>query len=90
VLGNRDTHAISVDFLKRIRAYEDAWYLASDTDERNRVQLGISDGRQDIGRSRARGGETHRRFSAGTRQPLRNEASPLFVAGEHMMDGTAL
>ena len=76
MFGDRDTHAVGVDFLEGIRANQSARHLAGDADERNRVQLGIGDGRQDVGRTRARGGETHGRFAAGARQPLRNESAP--------------
>ena len=86
VFGDRTTHAIRVDFLEGIRAEQGARHLAGDANERNRVQLGIGDGRQEVGRARARGGETHGRFAAGARQSLRNEARPLFVAGEHVPD----
>ena len=90
VFGDRTTHAIRVDFLEGIRAEQGARYLAGDANERNRIQLGIGDGRQEVGRARARGGETHRWFATSTRQPLRDETSPLFVAGEHVVDGTTL
>ncbi len=90
VLGDRDGETVGVDLLKRVGADHRARHLAGDRDERDRVELGVGDRRQEIGRARARGPETDRRRPRAARHPLGDEPGTLLVTREHVMDRAAV
>ena len=53
VFGDRDGQAIGVDLLKGVGADQGARHLAGDGDDRDRVELRVGDGGQQVGRPRS-------------------------------------
>ena len=86
VLGDRDAQAVGVDFLKRVGTDHRFWHLPGDCDHRDRIQLGIGNGRQQIGRARARRRQADRHLSGGPCHSLGDEAGALLMPSEYMMD----
>ena len=86
VLGDRNTQTIGVDFLKSVGADHRLRYLAGDCHQRNRIEFGIGDGRQQVGGARPRRCHAYRWHAGGARHPLRHEAAALFVPSQHMVD----
>jgi hypothetical protein len=86
VLGDRNAQAVGIDFLKGIGADHRPRHLAGDRHQRDRIQLGIGDRRQQVGRAGAGGSHADRRHAGGARHPLGHEAAALLVPGQHMVD----
>jgi hypothetical protein len=86
VLGDRNAQAIGIDFLKGIGADHRPGHLPGDRHQRNRIQFGVGNRRQQIGRAGAGRRHADRRHAGGARHPLGHEAAALLVPGEDMMD----
>src|SRR5712692_2848117 len=87
---NRDAEAVSIDFLESIGTDHGDRHLASDADQRDRVELGIGYRRQQVGRAGAGGGETHGGVPADARHTLGDKSRSLFVPRQDMLDRVTL
>src|SRR5712691_5810197 len=87
---NGDAEAVSIDFLESISTDHGDRHLASDADQRDRVELGISYRRQQVGRAGAGGGETHGGVPADARHTLGDKSRSLFVPRQDMLDRVTL
>jgi len=85
VLGDRDGHAVDVDFLKGVGADHGKRHLPGDRHQRDGVEPRIGDRRHQVRRPGARS-EAHRGFARHPRHALSHEAGTLLVAREHMPD----
>jgi hypothetical protein len=86
VFGDRNAQAIGIDFLKGIGTDHRPGHLPGDRHQRNRIQLGVGNRRQQIGRAGAGRRHADRRHAGGARHPLGHETAALLVPGEDMMD----
>jgi hypothetical protein len=86
VFGNRDAQAVGIDFLEGIGTDHRPRHLPGDRHQRNRIQFGIGDRRQQIGGTGTRGSHAYGRQTGGARHPLCDEAAPLLVPGQDMVD----
>src|SRR3954454_1715374 len=62
------------------------WHLARDTDERNRIQLGVGKRRYHVGDAGAGSGKANACFSCDARDSLSDEAGRLLMASENVFE----
>ena len=84
VLGDRNAHAVRIHFLERVGADQRGGNLASHRHDRDRIQLGIRDGREKVDGAGAGRGEARGRLSRGPCHALRQEAAGLLVTHQHV------
>ena len=90
MLGDRYGQAVGIDLLKGIGADHRLGNLAGNRHDRDRIKLGIGDGRQQIGCAGAGRGHAHRHLAVGPRHALRHEAAALLVACQYVMNQARL
>jgi hypothetical protein len=86
MFGNRDAQAIGIDLLEGVGTDHRSRHLPGDRHQRNRIQLGVGNRRQQIRCPGARRSHAYRRQAGGTRNPLRHEAAALFVPCQHVVN----
>ena len=74
-------------FLKRIGADDLGGHLAGDRDQRNAVELGVGDGRDQVRRAGPARGHAHARLAGAAGDALGGKPAALFVPGQ---DGSQL
>ena len=82
VLGNRHGHTADVRLLERVGAQQRRADLAGDRHQRHRVQVGVRDRGDQVGRARAGGGDAHAHVAGGHRVAFRGVSCALLVAHE--------
>ena len=86
VLGDRHGDAVDIHFLKGVGADHRARHLAGDRHQRNRIEMSVGDGSDEIGRPRPAGRDADLGRAADARHALGDEARALLVAGKHVAD----
>ena len=86
VLGDRNRQPVGVDLLEGVGPDHRLRHLPGDGDQRDRVELGVGDRRQEIGRARTGGAEAHGRAPGRAGDPLGDEPRALLVTGEDVTD----
>ena len=90
VLGGRNAHAVDVHLLKGVRPDHGAGHLPCYADNRDRVELGVGQCRQRVGRARAGCGEKHLGLARDAGHALGHEPRALLVPRQDMANhGTA-
>ena len=89
MLGDRHRDAVDIHLLEGIGADHRQRHLAGDDDHRNRVQGGIGDRGDKVGRARAAGCDAHLRHTGHARHALSHEARALLMARQHMANQLA-
>ena len=90
MLGQRDGHPVGVHFLEGVGADHAQRHLTGNGHHGDRVELGVSNGGDQVGRARAGRGEAHLGLARDAGHALRHEAAALLVTGQHMVNGVAL
>ena len=84
VLGYRHGDAADVRFLERVGAQKRRADLPGDSHHRHRIQVGVRDRGDQVGRARAGGGDAHAHVAGGHRVAFRGMSCALFVAHQHV------
>ena len=80
--GKRDAH--NIHFLERVCAHQICRHLARDKDNRDRVQIGIGDGGDEVCCAGARGGEGRPRFTCRAGIANRGHTAALLMTAQYM------
>ncbi|OPZ01310.1 MAG: hypothetical protein BWZ10_03478 [candidate division BRC1 bacterium ADurb.BinA364] len=86
VLGDRQRQPIGVHFLEGVGADQRRRDLARDRHDRNRIQFGVGDRRQQVGRARAGGAQANGGPPRDAGDALGDESGALFVPCQDMPD----
>ena len=86
VLGDGQGQAVGIHLLESVGADQGLGHLAGDGHQGDGIQLGISDGREQVGGAGPRGGDAHGRLSRDPGHALGHEAGALLVPGQHVVD----
>ena len=90
MLGDGEREPVGIDLLERIGADQRLRHLRGDRHQRDRIEARVGDGREEVGGSRAGGGQTDGGPAGHPRHALRDEAGALFMAGEDVADAAAV
>ena len=90
MLGDGHGAAGDVNFLEGIFPDHVTGHITGDGHQGDAVHVGIGNPGDQVGRTRAAGGQNHPGFSRGTGVPVRRIASALFIHGENVPNSVAV